>query len=371
MVAVKEVPADQILPGRPHLFFSHTVKGQEYNMPLLQHVLDVKATLIDYERIADEQNRRLIFFSVHAGYAGTIETLRALGLRLAAQGRTTPLAEVKQPHEYPHLDAAKDHLRDLGGRIADEGLGTGGRPLVFGVAGYGNVAKGCREILECLPVREIAVEELADAAGATDLGSLAVVTFREEHMVEPRNADAQFVLQDYYQRPENYRGVFARHLPYLDVLLNTIYWEERYPRLVTASWAKTAYGGDEPARLQVIGDISCDIEGSIELTLEAMQPDEPNYVWDPATRGISYGVEGKGPVIMAVDNLPCELPREASQHFSTVLREMVPALADADFAVDFAGLNLPSHLKKAVIAHGGRLTPDYRYLQEFLEKAGR
>lgn len=371
LIAVKEIPVAQILPGRPHLFFSHTIKGQEYNMPLLRHVLDVDATLIDYERIADEQNRRLIFFSVHAGHAGALETLWALGRRLAWQGRTTPLAEVRHAYEYSHLDAAKAHLRDLGERIAAEGLGDGARPLVIGVAGYGNVAKGCREILDCLPVRQTAVEDLPQAADDPDRGPLVCVEFREEHMVEPRDGDAEFVLQDYYQRPENYRGVFARHLPHLDVLVNTIYWEERYPRLVTTSWAKAAYGAAEPARLQVIGDISCDIEGSVELTLETTQPDDPCYVWDPKSRTISPGVAGEGPVVVAVDNLPCELPREASRHFSSVLRNMVPALADADFSVDFAGLNLPSHLKKAVIAHRGRLTPDYRYLQEFLDKSGR
>ncbi|MCP4574373.1 MAG: hypothetical protein GY838_18620 [bacterium] len=371
LIAVKEVPAAQILSGRSHLFFSHTVKGQDYNMPLLRHVLDVGATLIDYERIADEQNRRLIFFSIHAGYAGTIETLWALGQRLKLEGRDTPLAQVKHAYEYSHLEAAKAHLRDLGEQIAAEGPGGDGRPLVIGIAGYGNVAKGCQEVLACLPAREVAVEDLAAAAEADDVGPMLTVVFREEHMVEPRNADAQFVLQDYYQRPENYRGIFERHLPHLDVLLNTIYWEDRYPRLVTASWAKSAYGGDRTARLLVIGDISCDMEGSIELTLEATQPDNPCYVWNPATRKIEYGVAGKGPVIMAVDNLPCELPREASQHFSTVLRDMVPALADADFQVDFAGLNLPSHLKKAVIAHRGQLAPDYRYLREFLEKSGR
>jgi len=371
--AVKEIPAEQILPDRTYVFFSHTVKGQDYNMPLLRHVLDVGATLLDYERIADEQNRRLIFFSLHAGFAGMIESLWCLGQRLARLGRETPLAEVKHAYEYSHLEAAKAHLRDLGERIAAEGLGDSGPPIVIGVAGYGNVSQGCQEILACLPVREVPVAELAAAAAgpASDTGPLLVTIFHEEHMVEPRNDAAQFVLQDYYQRPENYVGVFARHLPHLDVLMNTIYWEDRYPRLVTAAWARAAYGGAEPPRLQVIGDISCDIEGSVELTLKATQPDNPCYVWDPRSREARDGVEGKGPVIMAVDNLPCELPRESSQHFSTVLREMVPPLAAADFDVDFAGLQLPPHLKKAVIAHRGRLAPNYRYLQEFLEKAGR
>lgn len=371
--AVKEIPMSVLQGRKVFVYFSHTVKGQDYNMPMLQHLLDEGATLIDYEKIADEQNRRRIFFSLHAGYAGMIESLVCLGQRLAVLGCRTPLLDVKHAYEYPSLEEAKQHLREIGEGIAAEGLGDRRRPIIIGVAGYGNVAKGCLDILNCLNVREFPADELEEvaAAGMSEVGPLVRVVFKEEDMVEPRSNDAQFVLQDYYQRPENYRGVFDKHLPHLDMLMNTIYWEERYPRLVTHKWAKANYGPDKEPRLQVIGDISCDIEGSIEMTLEAPQPDNPCYVYDPATRKITYGVEGDGPVIMPVDNLPCELPRESSEHFSKVLRDMVAPLAQADFSVDFASLHLPSHLKKAVITHRGELTPSYRYLQEFLDKAGK
>ncbi|PID79306.1 hypothetical protein CSA17_02830 [bacterium DOLJORAL78_65_58] len=368
--AVKEIPISLLTGKRVFIYFSHTVKGQSYNMGMLQHLLDEGATLIDYEKIADEQNRRLIFFSIHAGCAGMIESLVCLGKRLAWKGCRTPLLDIKHPYEYTGLDEAKTHLRELGARMAAEGLGDRQRPIVIGVAGYGNVARGCQEILDCLPHRVVTVDELEEAAAAdlADVGPFVAVTFREEDMVKPRSADAQFVLQDYYQRPENYRSVFERHLPYLDVLMNTIYWEERYPRLVTHKWAKAHYGPDKEPRLQVIGDISCDIEGSIELTLKAPQPDNPCYVYDPATKTIHDGVEGDGPVIMSVDNLPCELPRESSEHFSKVLRDMVTPLAQADFRSDFASLHLPSYLKKAVVTHRGELAPGYRYLQGFLDK---
>jgi alpha-aminoadipic semialdehyde synthase len=371
VVAVKEIPIDLLAAGKVYLYFSHTVKGQPYNMPMLQHLLDTGSTLIDYERIADEQNRRLIFFSVHAGYAGMIESLVCLAQRMAYHGTATPLQELKHAYEYGSLIEAKNHLLQIGQRISDEGMGDHPDPIIIGVAGYGNVAKGCREILDCLPVKEIAVEDLETVAGQTaaQVGPLVKVVFKEEDMVEPRSKEAQFVLQDYYQRPENYRGVFEKYLPRLDVLMNTIYWEDKYPRLVTKKWAAAHYGPDKRPRLQVIGDISCDIEGSIELTLKAPMPDEPCFVFDPATGEVHDGVEGDGPVVMAVDNLPCELPRESSEHFSQVLRDMVPALAQADFSSDFSGLHLPSHLKKAVITHRGGLTPDYAYLQEALDKA--
>jgi saccharopine dehydrogenase (NAD+, L-lysine forming) len=372
VVAVKEIPIELLRDRTTYLFFSHTIKGQRYNMPLLQRILDLHATLIDYERIVNEQNRRLIFFSRHAGNAGMAETLAALGRRLAAQGRQTPFAAIRPAHEYADLEALKAHLRAIGASLR-AGAGSQGPPFVVGIAGYGNVAMGCRDVLDCLPAREIAVADLpAVAAGdAAETGPLVTVTFREEHLVEPRSTDAQFVLQDYYQHPENYRGVFERHLPHLDVLVNSIYWDLQYPRLVTRKWARTAWGGGRQPRLQVIGDISCDLEGAIELTTRPTMPDEPCYVAVPDSGDLMPGVVGPGPAIMAVDNLPCEVPRESSEYFSSVFSGMIPALARADFGVGFESLLLPAHLKKAVIAHRGALTPDYRYLQEYLERVRR
>ncbi len=373
ILAVKEVPLDLLEAKKTYLFFSHTIKGQAYNMPLLQRMLDLGNTLIDYERITDEQNRRLIFFSLHAGYAGTIETLRAWGLRLQHEGFTTPLVDIRPAYEYRDLEAAKEHMRQIGARIAAEGLGDYPKTVVIGIAGYGNVSRGCQELLDCLPVTACEVEDLPEAAAAEPgaAGPLVKVVFHEEDMVEPRASEAQFVLQDYYQHPANYRGTFARHLPHLDILINSIYWEDRYPRLVTRKWARGAWDQDQPPRLRVIGDISCDIGGAVELTVKATMPDEPCYVIDPSKMEETPGVVGKGPVIMAVDNLPCELPRESSLSFSRALRDMVPDLAQADFHSGFETLLLPSHLKKAVITHRGELTPSYRYLQDFLDKAGK
>ena len=287
--AVKEIPLDLLQEKTTYLFFSHTIKGQAYNMPLLQRLLDLKCTLIDYERIMDEQNRRLIFFSLHAGYAGTMETLRAWGLRLRYEGVETPLADIKHAYEYADLAEAMGHMRQIGDRIKADGLGGYDKPLIIGIAGYGNVSRGSQELLGCFPITEVEPEDLekAAAAGPDKLGPMAKVVFHEEDMVEPKASEAQFVLQDYYQHPGNYKGVFSRYLPHLDVLLNTIYWEDRYPRLVTRKWAKSAFAEDQPPRLRVIGDISCDIGGGVELTLKATKPDAPCNVVDP--RG-SYGI---------------------------------------------------------------------------------
>jgi len=334
---------------------------------MLHRLLQLGCSLVDYEKIADDFNRRLIFFGRHAGYAGMIETFRALGQRLAAMGVRTPFEEVKHAYAYPDLDTAKGHLRDLGKQILRIGLPASLRPLVIGVSGYGNVSRGAQEVLDCLNVREIAVSELPAEAGLKSAWSeIFKVVFMEEHMVQPVDPAASFDLEEYYKSPERYRSIFEAHLPYLDVLVNAIYWEERYPRLVTREWARRNYGPESQARLKVIGDISCDIEGSIEFTVKATHPDSPCYVYHPASDTVQDGVEGNGPVVMAVDNLPCELPRESSQYFSSVLRDMVPDLAAADWSADFDRLELPSFLKKAVIVHKGELTPSYRYLQQHL-----
>ncbi len=368
VLAVKEIPIGLLAPGRVYVYFSHVIKGQKYNMPMLRHLLQTGSTLIDYERITDDNQRRLIFFSLQAGQAGMIETLWAVGQRLRSRGMQTPLSAVRHAYEYDGLSTAKEHLAEIGREIEAEGMGAGPRPLVIGIAGYGNVAAGCREILDCLPVPEVAVADLPGAAaGGPGAPPMIRVTFREEHMAEPLAPGASFELQDYYRHPEKYRGSFETHLPHLDVLMSTIYWDERYPRLITREWTKRHYGQGAEARLQVIGDISCDIEGGVELTLKTTMPDEPCYVYDPRKDSVRTGVEGTGIVIMAVDNLPCELPREASTHFSGVLRDMVADLAAADWAADFDALELPGHLKRAVIVHRGQLTPDYAYLSRHLE----
>jgi saccharopine dehydrogenase (NAD+, L-lysine-forming) len=364
VLAVKEIPTALLQPGSTYVYFAHVIKGQRYNMAMLDRLLELGCTLIDYERIADEDGRRLIYFSLHAGYAGMIDTLWTLGQRLQARGFDTPLADIRQTWQYDSLQDALAHLRAVGARLGSE-LPPALRPLVIGVAGYGNVARGCRAVLDCLPCEWIAPAALGSATvPRRSSAPVQCVEFREAHMVRHRDGCA-FDLRRYYARPDEFESVFADYLAHLDVLVNTIYWEPRYPRLVTRDWARA----NSQPRLQAIGDISCDIEGSVELTLKSTMPDVPSFVWDPQTDSVTDGVEGNGPAIMAVDNLPCELPRESSEHFSSVLSAMVPALARCDWSSTFSDLALPPPLARAVITHRGRLTPDYAYLQEALSGA--
>ncbi len=363
---VKEIPSSLFRERGTYMFFSHTIKGQTYNIPMLKRMMELECQLIDYERVVDEKNRRLIFFGWHAGVAGMIESLVALGRRLESDGLKSPFTALKQPHAYGSIREIKTALEVIGRWIEVDGLPREVLPLTIGFAGYGNVSQGAQEMLDVLPTTEIRPNELeaisADTPGADK--TIFKVVFKEEDMVIPRHEGEKFVLQDYYDHPEKYDGIFENYLPNLTVLVNCIYWDEKYPRLVTKDYLKNRWKG---TRLVVIGDISCDVDGSIEATAKATEPGNPSFVWDPGTDSVVDGWKGNGPVIMAVDILPSELPRDASVYFSNVLKAHIPAIARADFSVDFKNVALPEPIKRALILHQGKLTPDYEYMSAFLD----
>ncbi|MFC2038060.1 bifunctional lysine ketoglutarate reductase /saccharopine dehydrogenase family protein [Chloroflexota bacterium] len=369
VLGIKEMPKDFFEPDKAYVFFSHVIKGQAYNMPMLRRMLDLGCTLVDYERVVDEKNRRLIFFGWHAGVAGMIDTLWALGQRLAWEGIPNPFADLCQTHTYHDLAEAKAALEGVRARIIAEGLPEQVTPLILGVAGYGNVSRGAQEMLDLLPIIEIEPAEVAAIAAGTEPSRHHVykAVFKEWHMVEPVSPRDKFDLQDYYDHPENYQGIFDRYIPHLTVLVNAIYWTPAYPRLVTKESLRTLFGGGTKPRLRVIGDISCDVEGAIECTIKSTEPGDPIYVYQPRTGEALDGHQGPGVVVMAVDILPSELPREASADFSRILKPFIPGMARCDFAVPFEACNLPPEIKRAVIVYQGKLTPDYEYLQEYLD----
>lgn len=367
VLGIKEISKSAFLPGQAYVFFAHVIKGQPFNMPMLQRMLDLGCTLIDYEKVTDEAGRRLIFFGWHAGVAGMLETLWALGQRLAWQGIANPFTALRRAYAYHDIREAKAAVQQVSEAIRRDGLPAGIAPLTIGVAGYGNVARGVWEILDLLPVQRV---EPGDLAGLDTLHYSANViyatTFREEHLAAPLDDRADFDLQHYYSTPQAYHSDFEQYLPHLSVLVNAIYWDPRYPRLVTKDYLQATWREGQP-KLRVIGDISCDIDGAIECTVKATEPGEPNFVYNPLTGGVRDGVEGDGVAVMAVDILPSELPRDASEYFSRVLLPYVPALASADYSVPVDDLTLPAEIKRAVIAHRGELTPSYRYLQQHLQ----
>ncbi len=367
VLAVKEIPQHLFLEGKTYVFFSHTVKGQHYNMPMLKRMMELKCNLIDYERVVNEKKQRLIFFGRYAGLAGMVDTLHTFGEKLKLQGHDTPLEKIKLAHEYSSLEEAKKEIEKIGNEIDENGFEPELAPLVFGFAGYGNVSRGAQEIFDLLPHKVISANILNEMYEnfSGDNFNFYKIVFNEDDMVKP--ITGQFELQDYFHHPEKYVSQFENYLPYLNVLVNGIYWTEAYPRLVTKAYLKNETILKSNLPLKVIGDISCDIDGSIEITYKATKPDNPTFTYFAQGGRFEDGTLRNGITVMAVDNLPCEFPREASMEFSGVLKPFVRDMVAADFNSEFENVKLPFPLKTAMILHKGAITNDYSYMNEFIK----
>jgi saccharopine dehydrogenase (NAD+, L-lysine-forming) len=365
---IKEMPIGFFERDVVYVFFSHTIKGQKYNMPMLRNILESGATLVDYERVVDEKGRRLIFFGNWAGMAGICDTFHVLGERLTLEGITpNPFSGMKSTLELKSLDAVKEEFRSLAKRIIKQGIPKEFNPFVVGFAGYGNVSRGAQEIFDILPHKVVEPYELPNLEANEDV--LYKCVFKEEHMVEPKDASVKFDLQDYYKTGNaNYRGIFHNYLQYLTVVMNCIYWSEKYPRLISKEFIRKHWNEDNQ-KPRVIGDISCDIGGAIEFTVKCTTPGNPAFTYLIDEDKVELGVKGKGPVVMAVDNLPCELPRESSTSFSETLLDFIPVFASADFTTPtFEDLELPKEVKNAIIVYRGALTKNYEYIGEYLKE---
>jgi alpha-aminoadipic semialdehyde synthase len=364
---VKEMPESFFEEDKTYIFFSHVIKGQVYNMPMLKKMMEMKCNLIDYERVVDEQGKRLIFFGRYAGLAGMINSLWSMGLRLKEAGYKTPFAQIKQAHQYSSLAEVREVISAVGQEIAEKGMPEELRPFTVAFTGYGNVSQGAQEILALLPVKEISPEKLLFLKRRSKLPDNLIykVIFKEEHLVEPMDVTEEFDLQEYYSSPEKFKSSFEKYIPHIDMLINCIYWDSRYPRLVTKNYLEKLFSEGTP-KLKVIGDISCDVNGSIECTEKGTEIEDPIFVYHPDSRTYTMGHKGDGVLLMAVDILPSELPRDSSAGFADVLINYVKAIADCDFNEDFLTLDLPNAIKSALILHRGELTPHYKYLEEHL-----
>ena len=364
---VKEMPIDYFEDGKTYIFFSHIIKGQSYNMPLLRQMIKKKINLIEYEKVADETGKRLIFFGRFAGLAGMINSLWSLGMRLKEKGMETPFLRIRQSHKYNSLDEAVEVISKVGQEIAEKGLPKEITPLVIGFTGYGNVSNGAQEIAGLLPVKEVSPKELMELKDRGNLPNNVVykVVFKEMDMAVPKDDNGEFELQDYYHHPEKYKGIFEQYLPHLTVLMNCMYWDERYDRIVTKDYLEKAFREGNP-KLTVIGDVTCDPDGSVECTHIGTAIEDPVFVYDPITRKPTMGFMGEGLLVMSVDILPSELPRESSMAFSNALLNYVKEIAGADYGTSFEDLTLPAPIKRALVLHNGEFTPDFEYLKDYL-----
>ena len=370
ILAVKEIPEHLFEENKTYVFFSHVVKGQSHNMGMLKRMMGKKNNLIDYERVINEKNLRLIFFGRYAGLAGMIETLHAYGQKLKLQGYDTPLEKIKHGHEYDSLKEAIEEIEKIGEKIEKNGLPSELCPLVVGFAGYGNVSRGAQEIFDLLPHKVISaniLNEMYESFSGDNFNFYKVV-FKEEDMVEPKRGD--FDLQDYYAHPEKYLPQFERYIPCLNILVNCIYWTEDYPRLLTKEYLQKKTKSKSNLCLKVIGDISCDIDGAVEITYKPTKPDNPTFTYfaDGNDDRFRDGIHRTGITVMAVDNLPCEFSKESSIEFSSILKNFVNDIITTDYNQNVENIKLPYALKKGLILHNGNLTKDYLYINEFLKE---
>ena len=182
-------------------------------------------------------------------------------------------------------------------------------------------------------------------------------------MVEPISKEGIFNLKDYYNNPDKYKSKFEKYISKLTILMNCIYWDKRYPRLITKDFLMKNF---DNIKLKAVGDISVDINGAIEFTEKTTSSDMPCFIYNPKTDSIKDGFDEEGIIVMAVDNLPCELPIESSNEFSKSLFNFIIDIVKADYSKDFNDLDLPVEIKNAVILYHGELTDNYNYIAKYL-----
>ena len=361
IMGVKEVKTSQVKPGQTVMCFSHTIKGQSHNMPLLQHFLDVGASLVDYEVVVDDQGVRQVAFGRYAGLAGAHETLWTLGHRLRELGHDSALARLKHAVDYKDLRTMADETWEAVEALRREGP-EAFSPLVVAVSGEGRVSRGALEYLEMVGAIPCTIDEAvklpAESPGDRTLRALHLL---DSEIYERANRK-QFDFKDYVTNPGVYFSKLAMYLPYCVAYINGSYWDERFPRVLDDSTLRRMYAnGTLP---EVLGDVACDIDGGIEWTVMATQNDEPTFVYNPKTKGAKVGVDGEGVAIMSVDNLPTALPRDASVDFSKALIKVIRPFFKANLR-DGLGALTPAQ-QNAVVVAAGKLGPKHTGLQRFL-----
>jgi len=362
LMGIKEPRIEDLIPGRIYALFSHTIKGQDHNMPLLRAFLEGRNTLLDYEAIVDGQGERLIHFGRFAGICGMLDSLHYLGARLARRGLTTPLAAIRPAWKYSSLAQARADLARAREALAGSGLPGELAPFIIGITGHGNVSRGAQEVLEHLAPVEVQAHGPASftALAGGDTGKIFKLVLKREERIRPR-VGGNASMAAYLASPHLFESNLDAYLPHLTLLIHTSYWDERYPRLVTRKLLQDL-GRAGRLRLEMIGDLSCDIGGAIEITTHATSSRDPVFTYDPARDCETGGLAAAGVTVLAVDNLPAELPRDASLHFSRQIRGYAWQVATRGLAQGEETAGLPARIRRGVVTHGGSLTPRFSYL---------
>ena len=331
MIGVKEVPIEALIPNKSYFFFSHTIKEQPYNRKLLQSVLEKNITLHDHETLVDKNHNRLIGFGYYAGVVGAYNGIRTIGkkwsifeLPKAAElkGRTelnTALKSITLPH------------------------------LKIVLTGTGRVGQGAKEVLDFMKIRQVSVDEFL-----TQSFKEAVYVQLDVFDYVTRKDGSKATKADFFANPTAYTSTFSRYTTVADVFVAGHFYGKGSPYFFTREEAKA-----ENFNLKVVADISCDIDGPVACTIRPSTIENPIYGYDPHSES---EVDFKNPeaiAVMAVDNLPCELPRDSSEGFGkTFIDKIIPAF----FNDDKDGI-----LARSKMTENGQLTPAFSYLKDYVD----
>nr|XP_020449122.1 alpha-aminoadipic semialdehyde synthase, mitochondrial isoform X1 [Monopterus albus]XP_020449123.1 alpha-aminoadipic semialdehyde synthase, mitochondrial isoform X1 [Monopterus albus] len=381
IIGVKSPPEEKLIPRKTYAFFSHTIKAQEANMGLLDDLLKKEVRLIDYEKMVDPNGFRIVAFGQWAGVAGMINILHGLGLRFLALGHHTPFMHIGMAHNYRNVHQAIQAVRDCGYEISMGLMPKSIGPVTFCFTGTGNVSKGAQDIINELPVEYVEPHELKDVSEVGEMTKVyATVLSRHHHLV--RKSDGIYDPIEYENHPELYTSHFRTSVaPYTTCLINGIYWEPYTPRLLrrqdaqnlmrpSKTLAPVNQGSPElPHKLLAICDISADTGGSIEFMNECTSIDKPFCMYD-ADQYINHdsSVEGNGILMCSIDNLPAQLPIEATEYFGDRLFPYIWEMLPSDATRPLEEEDFSPQVRDAVITSNGALTPKFEYIAKLRER---
>lgn len=328
---VKEIPVDALLPNKKYFFFSHTIKKQSHNQKLLRAILDKNIELYDHETIVDANNKRLIGFGRYAGIVGAYNGFRAFGIKYDLFN--LPKAETLKSKE------------DLVARLKRQTLPN----IKIVLTGHGKVGMGAKEILDGMKIKQVSTNDFL-----TKIYSQAVYT-QIDVLDYNKRLDGQVLDKtDFYINPQEYTSNFERFTKVADIFMAGHFHANGSPAILTLEMLKKS-----DLKIKVVADISCDVEGPIASTLRASTIAEPFYGFLPIeNKEVPYTHPGSI-MVMSVDNLPCELPKDASEGFGEMFMEhVIPAF----FNNDKDGI-----LARAKMTENGKLTQRFAYLQDYVD----
>jgi len=330
LLGVKEVPIPALIPNKKYFFFSHTIKKQFYNRDLLRAVLSNNIELYDHEVVIKENGARLIGFGRYAGLVGAYSCFKALGLR-------------DQLFELPKAESLLD-LKSLLAELDKISI----PPIKILLTGSGKVAHGAKEILDHLKIKKVNTNDYLK--NQFDHPVYCLIDVLDYNKKKDGKSGSN---KDFYKHPEKYESNFQRFTKVSDVFIAGHFYGDGAPTFFTREQANSP-----EFKINLIADISCDINGPIASTIRPSTIEEPLYGYDPET-GTEVDFRDKGAItVMAVDNLPCELPKDASEGFGEMfLKHVIPAF----FNGDKDGI-----LKRAKMTEDGKLTKRFKYLQDFV-----